>query len=100
MHFYFAPECLSTVSLTNVSEDGGHCICASLVAGQTAIYSSILLLRISYNQCTMGSHPVSEHATHISKLESEYPDIKHKTAQSISFLVAMVTKQPKTVELI
>lgn len=52
---------MSTVPLTNVSEDGGHCVGPRQVTGQTAVHAPILLLHVSYDQCAVRSHPVSEH---------------------------------------
>ncbi len=54
---------MCSVLLTNVSEDGGHCVCSSLVAGQATIHSSILFVHVPYNQCAVRSHPVSGHAS-------------------------------------
>lgn len=48
------------LALTNVGEDGGHCVSSSLVAGQAGIHSVILFLHVSYNQRAICSHPVSE----------------------------------------
>lgn len=48
------------LALTNVGEDGGHPVGSSLVAGQAGIHSVILFLHVSYNQCAICSHPVSE----------------------------------------
>lgn len=51
---------MCSVTLTDVSEDGSHCVCPSLVAGQAAIHSSILFLQVSNDQGAIRSHPVSE----------------------------------------
>lgn len=51
---------MCSVTLTNVGEDGGHGVCPSLVAGQAAIHSSILFLHVSYTQCAIRGHPMSE----------------------------------------
>lgn len=59
--FFSVCVCVYTVTLTNVSEGGGHRVCSSLIAGQAAIHPSILLLHVPYKQRAIRSHPMSEH---------------------------------------
>lgn len=54
-----APQML----LTDVTEQGGLWICPCYVAGQTAIYPSVLLLGIPDDQRTVRDHPVPETRT-------------------------------------
>lgn len=48
-------------TLTGVSERGGHSVGPSSVAGQAAVYPSILFLHIFYDQRATRGHPVSKH---------------------------------------